>query len=340
MPIQEVFDDVETGRWRSTLSVLVIARDESATLPRCLASLHHLWDELILVDTGSTDDTKIIAQSYGAKIFDFPWVDDFAAARNFAEACATQDYVLWIDADEELVDGHKRIEELLRDQTWTSVRPLVRFLDAGTETDETYKPAPRQDLFHRRGSHTWEGKVHEYTVGPQGPLEPAIVYAELRRPGGDRPHSWKALRHEAEGRSDRALYYLAARHGAEGNYVEALAVYDYMLNLPAEPNTVRARAAWMKGHTLRIVGDNMGAVQSFLRAIYEMPNLAEPYFYLGQMLYESERFELAVAWLRAACSISQPEFAYDLDIYDERFELLAKAESCLSTTTPAPVAAP
>jgi GT2 family glycosyltransferase len=84
------------------VSLTVIARNEESNLPNCLASVRGLFDEIVVIDTGSHDRTAEIARSFGAKVFDFPWVDDFGAARNEALARATGDFAFWLDADDVL----------------------------------------------------------------------------------------------------------------------------------------------------------------------------------------------------------------------------------------------
>lgn len=90
---------------RVRLSLCMIVRDEAAMLPGCLDALGDTVDEIVVVDTGSTDDTPGIAAAAGAKVIHEPWGDDFAAARNVALAHATGDTVLVLDADERLVAG-------------------------------------------------------------------------------------------------------------------------------------------------------------------------------------------------------------------------------------------
>ena len=85
-----------------TISVCMIVKNEEAVLARCLTSLQEIADEIIIVDTGSTDNTKEIAKSYTKHIYDFAWVDDFAVARNFAFSKATKEYIYSADADEVL----------------------------------------------------------------------------------------------------------------------------------------------------------------------------------------------------------------------------------------------
>src|SRR5882757_3140262 len=84
------------------ISLTMIVRNEENNLPRCLESVRGLFDEIVVVDTGSTDRTAEIARSFGARVFDFVWVDDFAAARNAALARARGAYAFWLDADDRL----------------------------------------------------------------------------------------------------------------------------------------------------------------------------------------------------------------------------------------------
>ena len=90
-----------TGK-RPKVSLTMIVRNEEKNLPACLESARGLFDEIVVVDTGSTDATVEIARSFEARVFDFVWVDDFAAARNAALARATGDYAFWLDADDVL----------------------------------------------------------------------------------------------------------------------------------------------------------------------------------------------------------------------------------------------
>ena len=83
-----------------TVSVAMIVKTEERTLARCLDSIRGAVDEIVIVDTGSVDATVEIARRYTDRIFEFPWIDDFAAARQFAFDQATGDWVAWLDADD------------------------------------------------------------------------------------------------------------------------------------------------------------------------------------------------------------------------------------------------
>ena len=75
-----------------------------------------ICDEIIIVDTGSTDKTKEIAAKFTDKIYDYPWNDDFAAARNFAFRQATKDYILWLDADDILLEEDQQKLRKLKEE--------------------------------------------------------------------------------------------------------------------------------------------------------------------------------------------------------------------------------
>ncbi len=92
----------------------MIVKNEETNLPTCLESVCGVFDEIVVLDTGSNDRRVEIARSFGAQVFDFVWVDDFGAARNAVLARATGDYVFWLDADD-LIEASERVklEELI-----------------------------------------------------------------------------------------------------------------------------------------------------------------------------------------------------------------------------------
>jgi glycosyltransferase involved in cell wall biosynthesis len=96
------------------MSLCLIAKNEEAHLPACLPSVEGLLDEMIVVDTGSTDRTKEVAAQLGARVFDFPWVDSFAAARNESLRHATGDWILWLDGDELFTEADRQKFRVLR----------------------------------------------------------------------------------------------------------------------------------------------------------------------------------------------------------------------------------
>ena len=82
------------------LSLCMIVRDSARTLPACLESIRPWVDEMVIVDTGSVDETPRIVESFGGRLFHFPWCDDFSAARNESLRHARGDWLFWMDSDD------------------------------------------------------------------------------------------------------------------------------------------------------------------------------------------------------------------------------------------------
>ncbi|GEM_PF-1671876 len=148
------------------ISLCMIVRDEEANLPRCLASVAGKVDEIVVVDTGSRDRTVDIARSFGAKTFSFEWCDDFAAARNESLRHATGDFILWIDADDELVERHAGALRRLRARSGEWGWFLDVHCPASDQAPET--TVVRQwRLFPRAAGVHFEGRIHEHPVAPR-----------------------------------------------------------------------------------------------------------------------------------------------------------------------------
>ncbi|MBQ9607279.1 MAG: glycosyltransferase family 2 protein [Lachnospiraceae bacterium] len=146
-----------------TISVCLIVKNEEDLLARCLDSLKAIADETVIVDTGSTDGTKKIAEKYTSKIYDFEWIDDFAAARNFAFSKCTGDYIYSADADEIIDRDNQEKFRTLKAALDPSVE-IVQFLYTNQlEYNTTYNfdKELRPKLYKRQRSFIWEGEVHE-----------------------------------------------------------------------------------------------------------------------------------------------------------------------------------
>jgi tetratricopeptide (TPR) repeat protein len=143
-----------------TISLCMIVRDEEEMLGDCLRSVAPHVDQLVVVDTGSTDRTMEIARSFGAEVHEFAWTGSFSEARNESLRHATGDWILWLDADERLVEADgPRLRELAR-RTWVEGFHVIETHYLGTGDDGTASHAPMR-MFRRRPEHRWRGTVHE-----------------------------------------------------------------------------------------------------------------------------------------------------------------------------------
>ena len=144
------------------ISLCMIVRDEAEQLPRFLASTAGLWDELCVADTGSSDATLEILQQAGAKITNFAWIDDFAAARNASLELASGDWIIYLDADEypspELVD---EIRALTQDKEAGAATLLMRNLREQGKVEEQRLLR----LFRHDAGIRFEHAIHESAAG-------------------------------------------------------------------------------------------------------------------------------------------------------------------------------
>lgn len=138
-----------------TLTVCIIAKNEENTIKDCLESIKSVTNEIIVVDTGSTDNTKEIASQYTDKIYDFVWCDDFSAARNETLKHATSDWILVIDCDERLSDP-ERLKKLLE---YKNVDAWLLVQETPCENNKTLCHTTR--LFRNHKNIYWQNKIHE-----------------------------------------------------------------------------------------------------------------------------------------------------------------------------------
>lgn len=149
------------------ISICMIVKNEEKYIEKCLQGLKPLGYEIILVDTGSTDGTKEIAAKYTGKIYDFEWVDDFSAARNFSIEKAENDYILVIDSDEITIDFDKKKLEKLVQENPKGIGRIIR-INEFTRNGNVFRGYERVSRLFNRKFYQYEGIIHEQIVPKQG----------------------------------------------------------------------------------------------------------------------------------------------------------------------------
>ena len=149
----------------------MIVKNEQECLGRCLKSVKGLFDEIVIVDTGSSDKTIEIAKSYGANVFHFDWIDDFSAARNFSFKNSTCDYVMWLDADDVVEnEDFLWLQQLkLKLDGSVDVYMLKYHIAFDIQNNPTFSYY-RERILKNDGSFVWQGAVHE-VITPHGKIE-------------------------------------------------------------------------------------------------------------------------------------------------------------------------
>lgn len=197
------------------ISALLIVKNEEEIVADALESVKDA-DEIVVVDTGSTDRTVEIAMRYTDQIFSFPWIDDFAAARNHAIEMATGDWCYSIDADHKLLSPMEKVrEEAAKAEAAGHKTALVKSLSGASHVHW------REVLFKRDEGVRWKGKVHECL------LPAASFKADVEREIGYSKNHYKdpdrnlRILWDSE-RTPRTMFYLGREFYEKKRYDEAI----------------------------------------------------------------------------------------------------------------------
>lgn len=300
------------------ISLCMIMRDEEAHLARCLTSVRGAVDEIIIVDTGSVDRSVEIAERFGATVLHEEWKGDFAAPRNTAIDAASGDWILVLDADEEVVGAHA-LRELVREEGvegW-SLRE-VNFIGEERGIDSVVMSAFR--LFRNRPEYRYEGALHEQVMGKvahggfgemrfagveihhYGYLEPtnrakkksdrnmAIVMEEVRRKPND-PFTLfnTGVEYQRVGRHEEAIEYFSRSF----ENLDSLAVYYASL-------LVRNIVA-----SLHMTGRNDEALDVLADGLKAYPDFADLHHLEGRVFVERREYRAAARSFTRAIEIGE-----------------------------------
>ena len=205
-----------------TLSLCMIVKNEEKTLPRILEKAHLFADEIIIVDTGSTDKTKEIAKKFTPNVFDFKWIFDFSKARNFSFDKAKSKYIIWLDGDDFLLDSS--IEKIVKWKNSTSNEDVL-MCNYAVAYDKNLVPSYqflRERIVKNLPQLRWHDRVHEVII-PQGKIakrEDIVVYHGKKKEHTNRNLKiYRMMIKEGEEFSARSLFYYARELYYNGYFI-------------------------------------------------------------------------------------------------------------------------
>lgn len=315
---------------KPTISLCMIVKDEEANLATVLSSAKDAVNEIVIVDTGSKDKTKKIAQDFGAKIFDFEWVDDFSAARNFSFAKATKEWILWLDADD-LLQGADKIEALLAGIPPTVGGFMAQYFYGHDEVGNRVAVHAKVRLCRNDGLFTWKGRIHEDLI-PIGATEVrgTADFSVKHLAGADRVRSSSkrnfviAKLEYAEKKSDpRVVFNLANTYLGLGKYNEA--IKHFLEYIPISGWNEEKYIAWCNvAHCLHMLKQFDEAANMYLRAVKLKPNYAEAYRGLAHCSIFLNRLDDAEEYFKMTLMKKKPDsilvwnpFEYEVAPYYE-----------------------
>ena len=293
-----------------TISLCMIVRNEEKVLARCLDCIKEIADEIIIVDTGSSDNTKAIASRYTDKVYDFAWIDDFAAARNFAFEHATMEYILWLDADDVISEGDqikfmafKRILDSSIDSV--TMHYNLAFDQYGNLTSSNR----RNRLVKRSNNFRWVGAVHEYLAvyGQIMDSNIAITHQSEWHDSDRNLNIYEKRLSAGEQFNPRDQYYFANELLDHSMYERAIEWYRKFLATGqgwVEDNIAACRKL---ADCYCQLNDPENALKYVLRSFkYDTPR-AEFCCQLGYHFLAAEKYLQAVFWYTLATTLDKPK---------------------------------
>ena len=287
-----------------TISVCMIVKNEEKVLAGCLDSLSGLWEELIIVDTGSSDKTKEIAAKYTDKIYDFTWTGNFSDARNFSFSKASCDYIYSADADEELDEENRSKFLILKNALAENEEIEIVQMYYGNQLsqdsiynfDKEYRPK----LYKRIRKFVWQEPIHEAVR-----LDPVVFDSDIviwHKPHGQ--HSGRDLAYfekmiekkDSFSERIRDIYLRELYFAGDQHNLEKAEVYLNELMVSEKPDSdVFQKAVAILCKKARVLGQDCEMMKFALKGVASQGS-SELCMELGHYFYEKEDWEEAAIW--------------------------------------------
>ena len=286
-----------------TISLCMIVKNEEEILARCLETAKDLVDEINIVDTGSTDRTIEIAQQYTDRIFHFEWINNFAAARNESFKYATKDYILYLDADDVLLEADRAKLKELKETLDPSVDSVSMYYDAGTdEFGNVTMRYRRNRLVKREKNFQWRGDCHQY-LEVHGKIinsEIAVTHKKIRHAVGRTLSIYEGKITRGDVFSPRDHFYYGNELRENARYEEA--IESYKKNIAMKEGWIEDKifACMYKGDCYRYLGDMDNELTSLFETFRFSSPRAEACSRIGYNFQRKKDYKTAIFWYELA----------------------------------------
>lgn len=286
------------------ISLCMIVRDEEDVIGRCLESVADLVDEIIIVDTGSKDLTKEIAGKYTDNIYDFTWIDDFAAARNYSFSKAKSQFCMWLDADDIMVEADRlsfaRLKSELTPQTdVVMMKYNTGFDNKGNVTFSYY----RERIIKNTGGALWMGAIHEVisAFGRVDYSDCAVTHQKLHPSDPDRNlRIFEKMITDGVVLDPRQQFYYGRELYYHKRFEDAIRVFEAFLDEDAGWVENKIDACKHCAYCYYGLKKDGAALQAILRSFaYDLPR-AEICCDIGKHFFDREQLTHAIYWYELA----------------------------------------
>lgn len=303
-----------------TISLCMIVKNEEDVMERCLKSVKNIADEIIIVDTGSKDSTKEICRKYTDKIYNFKWNSNFSSARNYSFSKATKEYILWLDADDVILDEDiEKFENLKYDLDEkvdvVMMKYNVGFDNNGNITLSYY----RERLLKRSSEFQWKEPVHEYLEisGNIINSDICITHKKERAYVSDRNLSiYKKMIYKGKELSPRGIFYFARELYYNRMYDSAIKYFRKFLDTKQGWIEDNINACFNLSQCYDYKNDRKSMLRVLLKSFeYDNPR-AEICCQLGYFYFQNMDYEKAIFWYELATQIKKPENSWGFISHD------------------------
>ena len=296
-----------------TISLCMIVKNEEMHLVRCLDSVADLVEEIIIVDTGSTDRTVEIASHYTEKIYAYSWKDDFADARNESFSKASMDYCMWMDADDILEETEK--ENFLQLKQTLPPDTDIVMMRYNTSFDEAGRPSFsyfRERWIRNCERYRWTGAVHEVIVPNGKVIYSDIAISHKKMNAGDSDRNLRIYRKMiAEGKhlEPRQQYYYGRELYYHKQYEEAVSVLEQFLRMEEGWIENKIEACSVCADCYDQLGQEQAALNVLLRSMsFDLPR-AELCCDIGKFFLKQGNYHNAIYWYKTALNTQKNEYS-------------------------------
>lgn len=302
------------------ISLCMIVKNEEDVIARCLDSVADIVDEIIIVDTGSTDKTKDIVKNYTTQIYDFEWINDFSAARNYSFSKATKDYIFWLDADDVILDEDRQKFKELKNTLNFGIDVVMMKYNVGfdIEGNVTFSYY-RERLVKKSNNPKWHDPVHEHLdiFGTVINTNICISHHKINAATpGRNLNIYENMIAEGKELSPRSLCYFARELYYNANYDEAIRYFNQFLDSGKGWVEDCINACYDLSICYNHKDDQAKRLKTLLRSFeYDTPR-AEICCGLGYYYIEKEDYKRAIFWFDLAAKLEKQEDTWGFKLHD------------------------
>lgn len=315
------------------LSACMIVKNEEKNIERCIKSYRKVVDEIIVVDTGSTDRSIELAKAMGANVYFFGWIDDFAAAKNYAISKAQGDWIIFLDADEFFLEEVAlQIPQFIQTIEFKAIDAVFcKMYNIDEGSNQLLNEMIQVRLFRNSNEIVYEGPIHEKLVSKRGNLRTIVaeekeisIYhtgysAALKVKKAERNIQLLLKQIEYETENPEPFYHLSRAYSAIDNYDKSIRYAQKFLSMGNISKEHERNIYYTLLSDMMANKNKREEIEEVVeQAIKLEPKDGMPYMLVGQYYFSINRYEHALEALKMALKLNDEGSTLTLNFVESR----------------------